>query len=943
MRSLVTPPVTKGLAGALILVGAGAGAQPGPFRVADINPSVQLDRPSRSRGVQLVELGGLAYFQGNDGIHGEELWRSDGTAAGTYLVRDICPGVCSSRPQYLSVAGRWLHFQADDGVHGAEPWVSDGTTGGTALVRDIRPGLRGSAPRLHFALGAQVLFIADDGIHGFEPWVSDGTEGGTSLLRDIWPGSLGSGSERPPLGTVAGAALFAADDGVSGFEPWRTDGTPAGTERVGDFNPGSAGSLETYRRGLGPTAISGSGGELYFSANDGASGYELWKSDGTAAGTFRVADIEPGPGGSWPEEFARRGSEVFFAAFREDIGLELWKSDGTAPGTSPVGDLLPGSESSWPRLLTEVGDRILFFADAFGGSSTLWKTDGSEPGTVAVHTFSAGSLFDAPLAGVGITTLGDQAVFFAPDAATGLEPWVSDGSTEGTRPLGDLNPGEEASFYKDGLLYPFLYDRWLELNGRLYFRAFDAAHGAEIWSTDGTAEGTSRIEDSNAQASAFAHLPDGDAVPLIPDLTPTGDRVFFVADDGIHGRELWASDGTDSGTALVADINSGALTSHPERLATVFGRLVFTAYELAHEDFRLWASDGTAAGTAPVVDAEHGGQVAGPVWQWTSAGRTLYGRRSDLLRTDGLTAESVAPGLGETYELEAAGDALFFVTRGSPAGARLWRLGSDDEGLLLGEGWQQAEEEAPSDLTAAGSWLFFGAGDPIHGRELWMSDGLPGGVRMVKDIQPGALGSLAGESPPLPRPFAALGAQLLFVADDGASGHEPWVSDGTKEGTMPLGDLMPGPAPSDPTEITAVGGLAYFVASDPLHGRELWRTDGTPGGTTLVADLLPGAESSLPQELRLADGRLYFSAWTPALGREAWTLDAGGRPQLVADLAAGPGSSSPSGFSWARGHIFFVASDNLTGFELWALPTESLFADGFESGELSAWSAVVEP
>ena len=186
------------------------------------------------------------FFSADDRINGRELWKTDGTEAGTVLVKDINPGSSysgfpyDSHPSSLTAVGGTLFFTADDGTTGQELWKSDGTAEGTVLVKDIRPGSSnygypyGSDAYELTAVGGTLYFTANDGVHGQELWQSDGTEAGTVLVMDIRPG--GDGSSPDYLAFVNGALFFAANDGRNGLEPWilRWD-EPAAPAGAADF------------------------------------------------------------------------------------------------------------------------------------------------------------------------------------------------------------------------------------------------------------------------------------------------------------------------------------------------------------------------------------------------------------------------------------------------------------------------------------------------------------------------------------------------------------------------------------------------------------------------------------------------------------------------------------------------------------------------------------
>ena len=144
-----------------------------------------------------------------------------------------------------------------------------------------------------------------------------------------------------------------------------------------------------------PTNAANIGGELFFAATPQLissyphSGDELWKSDGTSAGTVMVKDINPGTGNSSPTDLVNVGNDVFFSATDGIDGMELWKTDGTAAGTVMVKDIVPGSGSSNPGNLTNVNGTLFFSATDAAGNASLWKSDGTAAGTVELATVAA--------------------------------------------------------------------------------------------------------------------------------------------------------------------------------------------------------------------------------------------------------------------------------------------------------------------------------------------------------------------------------------------------------------------------------------------------------------------------------------------------------------------------------------------------------------------------
>jgi ELWxxDGT repeat protein len=329
------------------------------------------------------------YFSGYSATTGRELWRSDGTAVGTTLVKDTWPGTHSQYyypgiwrdvpnngwPLDLTNVNGTLFFAAND-PNGRELWKSDGTTAGT--VRVSAPAL--GPPRELTSVNKTLFFTAADS-RGWELWKSDGTTAGTVLVKDIRPGAI--------------------------------------------WYPSAPGEWGSY-----PSYLTNVNGTLFFTAADGTHGRELWTSDGTTAGTTLVKDIDPGthteygyghskyvaPNSARPERVANVNGTLFFSAAEATTGREVWKSDGTAAGTTLVRDIIPGNNAyDVPFYLTNVNGTLFFtwYNYAVMGARMLWKSDGTEAGTVLVADMPARALADV-----------NGTLFFAADDGThGMELW----------------------------------------------------------------------------------------------------------------------------------------------------------------------------------------------------------------------------------------------------------------------------------------------------------------------------------------------------------------------------------------------------------------------------------------------------------------------------------------------------------------------------------------
>ncbi|GEM_PF-2767219 len=378
------------------------------------------------------------------------------------------------------------------------------------------------------------------------------------MLKEINPGT---NSSFPTNFIEYNSKLyFKADNGSSGEELWVSDGTLAGTQMLKDIYPGANGSFIA--------SFTEYNGKLYFNASNGTTGYELWVTDGTSAGTQMLKDINP-TSGSNPSQFTQCNGKLYFSAYHPSYGYELWVTDGTSAGTQMIKDINPGTGNSELYILSEYNGKIYFQAYNAATGIELWVSDGTTAGTLMLKDINPGTGPSYPKLPI---IYNGKLYFNAETNSTGAELWVTDGTTEGTQMIKDIRPGEEMGFPRD----------FTEFNGKLYFAAFTDTSGNELWVTDGTSEGTQILKDiyPGAASSDPTHFIEYNG------------KLYFSANDGTSGEELWVTDGTNEGTQIFNDIRPGINGSSPDCITEYHGKLYFKAYGNANGN-QIWTTDGT--------------------------------------------------------------------------------------------------------------------------------------------------------------------------------------------------------------------------------------------------------------------------------------------------------------------------------------------------------------
>jgi len=380
----------------------------------------------------------------------------------------------------------------------------------------------------------------------------------------------------------------------NGYELWRTDGTESGTTLVKNINPSDDSS--PYYFAVMEDIINNKN-YLYFTATDGTNGRELWRTDGTT--TTLVKDINPS-GNSSPTELTvmkdivNNKNYLYFQANDGTNGTELWRTDGTT--TTLVKDINPSGNSS-PTWLTvmedENGKNYLYFrADNGTNGYELWRSDGTDIGTTLVKDININGSGDVKNFTVMEDENGKNYLYFrAENSSNGTELWRSDGTLNGTTLVKNVNTAG------DGVSSPSHLTVMKDTMGKnyLYFSALSVTYGRELWRSDGTDIGTTLVKDIYVGSGSSSNIRD---LTVMEDETGKN-YLYFQATDGDNGAELWRTDGTT--TTLVKDIMTGSGDGDPYDLivmpdATGKNYLYFAASHI-QDEYYLWRSDGTPEGT----------------------------------------------------------------------------------------------------------------------------------------------------------------------------------------------------------------------------------------------------------------------------------------------------------------------------------------------------------
>lgn len=643
--------------------------------------------------------GRLFFVATIDDTFGPELWLTakEGGNIITKLVKDISPTGVSSNIQNLTPivvlngtdSSNRVVFTATDGsANGVELWQSDGTTDGTNLLKDIT--ISGDSVLSNFVnLGPNLVVFTQEVDGQLILWRTDGTSNGTFKIEDF---VIEPGRDNEPDGTaiafrkptVIGNTLYfmLGDDQL-----WKTTGASDDTTvRVQRFRQATAGSGSRNFTQLAD-------GRVAFSSFSGSQGREPWITDGTESGTTLLENIASGADSSNPTNFTPgSGDRFFFTASPTPTTSELYVVNGNtvemlkkinASGDSDVSDLywnLNSSSTIEPTLYFSAND-----ASGFTSNKELWKSSGVTGNAVKVKDINEKEDISSDPNGF---TANGTTVFFAATGILGRELYRTDGTPFGTKLIKDINPGENNSSNPKELVVGPGNKLFFVATGRSINNALQNT-GREIWVSDGTDLGTKALKNINKNIN----FQDPDAIEDTNDpkdltpkayLTVLGNLLYFVADDGTHGKELWQSTGTEAGTKMVKDLRTGEIGSDPTELRNVSGKLFFLA-----------------------DDGVNGREL------WT------LGAKGPVLVSTGARTGLVT-GLGDAniQHLTVVNDVVAFSANDELFGREIWMSNGTTAGTrILSDFLPGGNSSNPSSLFAFKANLIFSAADAALGDE----------------------------------------------------------------------------------------------------------------------------------------------------------------------------------------------------------------------------------
>lgn len=681
--------------------------------------------------LQPTAYNGKLYFIMYNQVGASKIWVSDGTEQGTHVLKDVNPENTDDRIYNLFVFNNSLYFRANSSDYGNELWKSNGTESGTVLFKDIATGTANSDPSNPIIHNNNFFFFCTTPENGTELWKSDGTPEGTILFKEFVPGPTGLNAYQQNLEgiSVPGQHFIFLTNYNNYRRLWKSDGTNEGTTELKILDPQTDNIYLFSDFKLLNNKPYFIGEEFYGTTR------QIWSTDGTPENTVPVVDSALLNGGNI-SNFSASDNYLIFSVFGNDYDLKPWVSNGTQEGTRLISNVsLQGTSAGYFEFVS-VSDKTYFPAGYNSANGVeLWSTDGTAFNTKMVKDLS--HRFSGILTGRGklsSTKLNDKLIFAGNNGLSSTEPFISDGTQEGTHIIKDISPdGGSCGFTNE--LTGNIFNK---VDNKVYFNGTNSETGGELFVTDGTREGTNVVKDiapgSRSGVTGYTYYMSYNNI------------FYFKANDNIHGDELWRTDGTSEGTWMVKDIypgsDSGLYSSNSyhnsiKNYAVCNGFLYFLAQDAQGRS--IWRTDGTESGTIKVIVLENNAepQIIGAANNRIFL--TNYGLNY-LYSSDGTQNGTllIQSGINSNYlhfhYTCVVNNQLYYNVNTYATGRSIFRSNGTLEGTVLIKG------DLPTDVSIkfmepCGNYVFFGLGSNGYldsfSTQIWRTDGTTGGTTQL--------------------------------------------------------------------------------------------------------------------------------------------------------------------------------------------------------------------
>jgi trimeric autotransporter adhesin len=799
-----------------------------------------------------------------------------------------------------AVTNNLLLFGANDNSKiGHELWQTDGTPSGTKLLFDIAKEEYQSSKATNFlTLNNRAIFNVSLNQNYDNVLISsNGTEKGTAALK------LGDNLLSPDYLIQTPNFLFITTTLSTGVAIVKSDGTDTGT---------SIFSMMASDRSIieKPVFLNGL---LFYITRTSNELYELWRSDGTSSGTFVV---KSGPIYNGIASMTTTNNLVYFWARDQNEGFLLWSTDGSLDNTKFVKDFDQGQNNSYSTTMGKLGNYLFVYIETWTGVQ-LWRTDGTALGTVLIddnpigftnfiefnnELFAYGSSlskipFDGPMELISNGDFTDAKVingfmfFSAQNNNTGLEPWMSDGTTSGTHIIKDIKHGFDSS-------NPEILGT---IGGKIVWIVTDYEHGRELYICDVNGENMQLLKDLNSKtndSNPYSFTKQDDKIIFNAYTESNGSEIYsynkldnsfnfidlytgigssnprsfteidgyhyFIADDSTHSIEFWNWTNEINDATLVKDLSPSFEPDNFNDVHIVNNRVLFTAIDSFYQRNLYSLSPGPVATIEKLILPNYLEKYK----QFAELNGEIYfiDYSHGLYKTDGITVDLVYnfSSSNRTFQgIFTYKNKLFLSIRDDQSGNQLWVSDGTVAGTKPYNNTRYAPgNEPPRLFTVVGDYMYFTTVNTQYIAFIYRTDGISGEVEKIQSFEDQSSYLYFSDF------LACNGALLYFVDSYKYMGSVLFRTDGTKEGTYFIESF------DEDIEISnkaLLGNRLYFNGYSKRYGSELWVTDGTKDGTNRIADICPGPCSSNPQNITIIDSVLYFSAYHPDYGREFWS------------------------------------------------------------------------